>query len=130
MVFTVIFLPISKILISVSPHLFHRERFLLFLSSLLPNLPDWLIKERLDLETLENVGLVKSCTNFQKMYVKIKTKLYYKQQKFNLLREENEGYAKLLTELLTAAPTADPHKGWSDFPVVPRSFSNLVFTPK
>lgn len=25
--------------------------------------------------------------------------LSYKQQKFNLLREENEGYAKLITEL-------------------------------
>ena len=88
-----------------------RARFLQFLSSLLPNLPDWLVKERLDLETLENVGLVKNCAQFQQKYVKIKTKLYYKQQKFNLLREENEGYAKLLTELLTAAPVADPRKG-------------------
>ena len=63
------------------------------------------------METLENVGLVKNSQQFQQKYVKIKTKLYYKQQKFNLLREENEGYAKLLTELLTAAPTADANKG-------------------
>ena len=70
------------------------------------------MKERLDLETLEYVGLVKNCQQFQQKYVKIKTKLYYKQQKFNLLREENEGYAKLLTELLTASPGGpDASKG-------------------
>ena len=28
----------------------------------------------------------------------------YKQQKFNLFREENEGYAKLVTELNQAGP--------------------------
>ena len=30
--------------------------------------------------------------------------LSYKQQKFNLFREENEGYAKLVTELNQAGP--------------------------
>uniref|UniRef100_A0A158R5S7 THO complex subunit 2 n=1 Tax=Syphacia muris TaxID=451379 RepID=A0A158R5S7_9BILA len=33
--------------------------------------------------------------------VKTKTKLFFKQLKFNLFREESEGYAKLLTELLS-----------------------------
>ena len=47
-------------------------------------------------------------------YVRTKTKLFYKQQKFNLLREENEGYNKLITEL--AAPTAD----------VPATMENLL----
>ena len=40
------------------------------------------------------------------MMQSIKVLLYlysYKQQKFNLLREENEGYAKLLTELNQAS---------------------------
>ena len=64
------------------------------------------------METLEKVHLVKNSQQFQQKYVKIKTKLYYKQQKFNLLREENEGYAKLLTELLTASPGGpDASKG-------------------
>ncbi|KAA3669885.1 uncharacterized protein DEA37_0013783, partial [Paragonimus westermani] len=36
---------------------------------------------------------------FQTRYVRTKTRLFFKQQKFNLLREENEGYAKLITEL-------------------------------
>ncbi|EYC09354.1 hypothetical protein Y032_0061g3295 [Ancylostoma ceylanicum] len=32
--------------------------------------------------------------------IRLKTRLYYKQAKFNLLREESEGYAKLITELM------------------------------
>lgn len=31
--------------------------------------------------------------------VKSKTRVFYKQLKFNLLREESEGYAKLIAEL-------------------------------
>uniref|UniRef100_A0A3P8S551 THO complex subunit 2 n=1 Tax=Amphiprion percula TaxID=161767 RepID=A0A3P8S551_AMPPE len=57
-----------------------------------------ILKERLDPETLESLGLIKQAHQFNQKIVKIKTKLY-KQQKFNLLREENEGYAKLITEL-------------------------------
>ncbi|CAJ0597189.1 unnamed protein product [Cylicocyclus nassatus] len=38
-------------------------------------------------------------TNKQQL-VRLKTRLYYKQAKFNLLREESEGYAKLITELM------------------------------
>uniref|UniRef100_A0A3P8WX89 THO complex subunit 2 n=1 Tax=Cynoglossus semilaevis TaxID=244447 RepID=A0A3P8WX89_CYNSE len=58
-----------------------------------------ILKERLDPETLESLGLIKQALQFNQKIVKIKTKLFYKQQKFNLLREENEGYAKLITEL-------------------------------
>ncbi|KAI1732320.1 transcription factor/nuclear export subunit protein 2 domain-containing protein [Ditylenchus destructor] len=41
--------------------------------------------------------------------VKSKTRIYYKQVKFNLLREESEGYAKLISELLSvrSVTTAD-----------------------
>ncbi|CAJ0590844.1 unnamed protein product [Cylicocyclus nassatus] len=38
-------------------------------------------------------------TNKQQL-VRLKTRLYCKQAKFNLLREESEGYAKLITELM------------------------------
>ena len=31
--------------------------------------------------------------------VRVRTKLYFTQQKFNLLREESEGYSKIITEL-------------------------------
>ncbi|GMS88250.1 hypothetical protein PENTCL1PPCAC_10425, partial [Pristionchus entomophagus] len=37
--------------------------------------------------------------------IRTKTKLFFKQSKFNLLREESEGYSKLLTELLSLDDT-------------------------
>ncbi|GMR39861.1 hypothetical protein PMAYCL1PPCAC_10056, partial [Pristionchus mayeri] len=37
--------------------------------------------------------------------IRTKTKLFFKQSKFNLLREETEGYSKLLTELLSLDDT-------------------------
>ncbi|XP_029643856.1 THO complex subunit 2 [Octopus sinensis] len=76
-----------------------RDRFLLLVSGMVGIVPDCVLKERLDQETLECVGLIQSKQLFQQKYVKTKTKLYYKQQKFNLLREESEGYAKLMSEL-------------------------------
>ncbi|KAK3866040.1 hypothetical protein Pcinc_028398 [Petrolisthes cinctipes] len=60
---------------------------------------DRLLKERLEIETLGDAGVVKHKKNFHTKQIKVKTKLFYKQQKFNLLREESEGYAKLITEL-------------------------------
>ncbi|XP_036222766.2 THO complex subunit 2 [Bactrocera oleae] len=59
---------------------------------------DKLIKERLEIDTLQDVGIVKNKVFYTK-FIKIKTKLYYKQRRFNLFREESEGYAKLITEL-------------------------------
>ncbi|KAF4523128.1 hypothetical protein B566_EDAN003143, partial [Ephemera danica] len=61
-------------------------------------LSEKLLKERLEIETLQEVGTLKN-RNFYTKFIKVKTKLYYKQRKFNLLREESEGYAKLITEL-------------------------------
>ncbi|PAA64134.1 hypothetical protein BOX15_Mlig010960g1, partial [Macrostomum lignano] len=58
-----------------------------------------LLKERLTDETLEELDIIASKQAFQSRYVKLKTRLFYKQQKFNLLREENEGFAKLIVEL-------------------------------
>ena len=40
-----------------------------------------------------------SAKAFTQKYVRSKTRIFYKQQKFNLFREENEGYAKLVVEL-------------------------------
>jgi THO complex subunit 2 len=55
--------------------------------------------ERLEIETLEYLDLIINREQFSQKYVRIKTRLYYKQQKFNLLREESEGFAKTITEL-------------------------------
>ncbi|XP_055678901.1 THO complex subunit 2 isoform X3 [Lutzomyia longipalpis] len=61
-------------------------------------LSEKLLKERLEIDTLQEVGTVKN-RNFYTKFIKVKTKLYYKQRRFNLFREESEGYAKLITEL-------------------------------
>ena len=37
--------------------------------------PDCLLKERLDLDTLETMGIIHSKQTFQQKYVKVKTKL-------------------------------------------------------
>ncbi|XP_077984941.1 THO complex subunit 2-like isoform X2 [Glandiceps talaboti] len=78
-----------------------REKFLSLLTALMNVnvIPEPLVRERFDLETLESLGLIQSQRQFNTKYVKMKTKLFYKQQKFNLLREANEGYAKLISEL-------------------------------
>lgn len=73
------------------------------LCSILKELECWLndsmIKERLEIDTLQDCSLLKAKKIFYTRFIKVKTKLFYKQQKFNLLREESEGYAKLITEL-------------------------------
>ncbi|XP_062856432.1 THO complex subunit 2 isoform X2 [Trichomycterus rosablanca] len=76
-----------------------RDHFIQLVGACLICVPDAMLKERLDPDTLESLGLIKQAQQFNQKSVKIKTKLFYKQQKFNLLREENEGYAKLVTEL-------------------------------
>ncbi|XP_007951557.1 THO complex subunit 2 [Orycteropus afer afer] len=76
-----------------------RDYFTQLVLACLNLVSDTVLKERLDPETLESLGLIKQSQQFNQKSVKIKTKLFYKQQKFNLLREENEGYAKLIAEL-------------------------------
>lgn len=61
--------------------------------------PEFVLKERLDFETLGDAGIVKMLRNVQTKFIKTKTRLFYKQQKYNLYREEIEGYAKLIVEL-------------------------------
>ncbi|XP_036736726.2 THO complex subunit 2 isoform X7 [Manis pentadactyla] len=87
-----------------------RDYFTQLVLACLYLVSDTVLKERLDPETLESLGLIKQSQQFNQKSVKIKTKLFYKQQKFNLLREENEGYAKLIAELgqdLSANITSD-----------------------
>ncbi len=57
------------------------------------------MKERFEVEMLEAIGLINSSKLFTKKSARINTSLLYKQTKFNLLREESEGYAKLITEI-------------------------------
>src|SRR5579862_5283459 len=55
--------------------------------------------ELLDRNILQEMGLISSSQILSTRSVRINTGLLYKQQKFNLLREDNEGYAKLSHEL-------------------------------
>ncbi|XP_050443418.1 THO complex subunit 2 isoform X2 [Adelges cooleyi] len=58
---------------------------------------DKLLKERLEIESLKDIKMLNNV--FSTKFIKIKTKLFYKQRKYNLFREESEGYSKLVTEL-------------------------------
>ncbi|ORY46937.1 hypothetical protein BCR33DRAFT_736433 [Rhizoclosmatium globosum] len=62
-------------------------------------IPELLLLERLDPEFLEQVRLLGSAKLFQRKVVRVNTNITYKQQKFNLLREESEGFAMLETYL-------------------------------
>lgn len=47
---------------------------------------------------LSAAGLIPDAKAFEKKSIRINTNLLYRQQKFNLMREENEGYSKLVVE--------------------------------
>lgn len=55
-----------------------------------------LAMERLDADLLEQAKAIQSAALFNKKQIRINTAMLYKQQKFNLLHEETEGFAKLI----------------------------------
>lgn len=59
------------------------------------------IRQELDVPLLTSLGLVRS--TFERMRARKTTNQLYRQANFNLLREETEGYAKLLTDYYNAA---------------------------
>ena len=63
---------------------------------------------RLVLETdmLIALGLVRE--TFNRMFIRKQTNILYKQSNYNLLREETEGYSKLITELFAVSQDPDP----------------------
>lgn len=58
-----------------------------------------LMRQVIDQDVLMKLELVRS--SFQKMAVRMSTNLLYRQASYNLLREETEGWAKLVTEVFT-----------------------------
>lgn len=58
-----------------------------------------LLKTRLDAEMLQDAGLIKDHVDFHRKQVRLNTSSLYTQRKYNLFREESEGYSKLITEL-------------------------------
>lgn len=59
------------------------------------------LHERLSSTLQCDAGLVQSVAQTDTSVKRLRTTMFYKQQKYNLLREEAEGYSKLATELNT-----------------------------
>ncbi|KAF9569407.1 hypothetical protein CPC08DRAFT_182366 [Agrocybe pediades] len=70
--------------------------------------------ERLDSAVLSSVGLIADKTAHDKTEIRKRTKILYKQNKFNLLREQSEGYSKLIIELTSSL--GPPHSSQTGRP--------------
>ncbi|KAK4548504.1 hypothetical protein LTR36_009414 [Oleoguttula mirabilis] len=69
--------------------------------------PD-VIRQELDVPLLQTIALVHS--TFARIKARKTTNLLYRQANFNLLREETEGYAKLMTEYFNIAEEASGNR--------------------
>ncbi|KAF9873234.1 THO complex subunit 2 [Colletotrichum karsti] len=65
-----------------------------------------LLRQTLDAQLLQDLGLIR--TTFVKLGIRHATNLLYRQANYNLLREESEGYSKLMTELFTTSSSEPP----------------------
>jgi THO complex subunit 2 len=64
------------------------------------------LRHKLDSVLLQNLGLTRD--TFVRVGIRQATHLLYRQANYNLLREETEGYSKLLTELFTTSGSEPP----------------------
>ncbi|RMZ78642.1 hypothetical protein DV738_g3715, partial [Chaetothyriales sp. CBS 135597] len=64
------------------------------------------LRQKLDIPLLEKLKLVRP--TFPKMRIRKQTNGLYRQANFNLMREESEGFAKLVTELFDVSSTDSP----------------------
>lgn len=69
-------------------------------------IPPSLMRVQLDTPLLQSLGLVRD--TFARMAIRKQTNLLYRQSNYNLLREESEGYSKLITELFTTSNNEPP----------------------
>lgn len=60
-----------------------------------------IMRSRLDSTLLESLAMIRS--TFVRVGIRQQTNLIYRQSNYNLLREETEGYSKLITELFTTS---------------------------
>ncbi|KAL6249970.1 THO2 plays a role in transcriptional elongation [Rhinocladiella similis] len=70
------------------------------------DIPHELLRLELDAPLLEKLDLIRN--TFSRMNIRKQTNLLYRQANFNLLREESEGFAKLMTELFTTSGNEPP----------------------
>lgn len=69
-------------------------------------IPASLMREQLDEPLLQTLGLIRP--TFGRMFIRKQTHALYRQSNYNLLREETEGYSKLVTELFTTSSDLPP----------------------
>ncbi|GAA5863246.1 hypothetical protein JCM3774_000827 [Rhodotorula dairenensis] len=81
-----------------------RQRLAAVLRALVDSghLPQRAVLERLDISLINPLALLADSNTFQRLEIRARTALYYRQQKFNLLREESEGYSKFIVELMAS----------------------------
>ena len=65
-----------------------------------------ILRQELEASLLESLGLIRN--TFARMGIRKQTNILYRQANFNLLREESEGFAKLMTELFTTSNNEPP----------------------
>lgn len=70
------------------------------------NVSPTLMRQVLDAPILQQLGLIRD--NFARLGVRQATNLLYRQANYNLLREETEGYSKLITELFSTNSATPP----------------------
>ncbi|KAH8106136.1 transcription factor/nuclear export subunit protein 2-domain-containing protein [Cristinia sonorae] len=89
---------------AVQEALDRKSRFVTVVKSILLEgiLDPDLCRERLEPPLLAAIGLVANQDSFDKKEIRARTALFYKQNKFNLLREQSEGYSKLVAELTSS----------------------------
>lgn len=71
-------------------------------------LPKNILMKVAESELLAEAGVAVDAKTFHRKEIRLHTKLVYAQQKFNLLREDNEGYAKLIAALAAFAAIDKP----------------------
>ncbi|ETN40237.1 uncharacterized protein HMPREF1541_04513 [Cyphellophora europaea CBS 101466] len=64
------------------------------------------LQHELDSKLLEKLGLIRN--TFDRMSIRKQTNIVYRQANFNLMREESEGFAKLVTEVFSSSLTDEP----------------------
>ncbi|KAJ2726703.1 THO2 plays a role in transcriptional elongation [Coemansia sp. Benny D115] len=89
-----------------------RKQLLQITSSLLANqvVTQDVAKERLDPEFLEKLAIIPSATTFTRKYIRLNTTLNFKQTKYNLVSEQNEGFSKLVTLIQATMGSVVPHQ--------------------
>ncbi|KAG9241052.1 transcription factor/nuclear export subunit protein 2-domain-containing protein [Calycina marina] len=65
-----------------------------------------ILRQKMDGAMLQNLGLTRD--TFIRVGIRQATHLLYRQANYNLLREESEGYSKLITELYSTATNSPP----------------------